>query len=177
MTEKPPAPAPDGTVATVANDSEAPDVSGSDAEARVIELEDHVRRSQADYENLRKRFDREVARERAAEGARVASAWLPVLDDLERALDHTSTSTSANPQAILAGLTSIRDQAVAVLSGLGYHRFDVVGEPFDPTRHEAIGTVDAPGPAGSVAVLVRAGYGSDHEVLRPASVLVCSGSV
>ncbi len=139
----------------------------------VAALEDQARRSRADYENLRKRFDREVARERSVERARVTSAWLAVLDDLERALEHTD----ADPQAVTTGVRSIRDQALAVLAGLGYHRFDAVGEPFDPVRHEAMGTVDAPGPAGSVAVLVRAGYGSDQEVLRPAGVLVYSGSV
>jgi len=145
----------------------------ADAEARVVELEDQARRARADYENLRKRFDREVTRERAAERSRVAAAWLPVLDDLERALEHSSVGT----HTLLSGVRSIRDQAIAVLAGLGYHRFEVVGEPFDPSRHEAMGTIESPGPAGAVAVQVRAGYGSDHEVLRPAGVMVSTGSV
>lgn len=138
----------------------------------VAALEDQALRSRADYENLRKRFDREVARERAVERARVTSAWLPVVDDLERAIEHADD----DPQSMLSGVRSIRDQALAVLAGLGYQRFGSVGEPFDPVRHEAMGTVDAQGPAGSIAVLVRPGYGNDLEVLRPAGVLVCSGS-
>ncbi len=158
---------------TLAHDTEPSVPAAPDAEARVIELVEQVRRARADYDNLRKRFDREVTRERAAERSRVAAAWLPVLDDLERALEHTSVGT----QTMMSGVGSIRDQALAVLAGLGYHRFEVVGEPFDPSRHEAMGTIDSPSPAGAVAVQVRAGYGSENEVLRPAGVLVSTGIV
>lgn len=165
---------PPGIVdAASAANPDASMLAASDAEARVVALENQARRSRADYENLHNRFDREVARERSAERASVASAWLPVVDDLERALEYAG----ADPGSLIDGVRSIRDQALAVLTGLGYHRFEDVGEPFDPNRHEAMGTVDAHGPAGSVAVLVRAGYGNEREVLRPAGVLVCSGSV
>lgn len=138
---------------------------------RVVGLEDRLRRSLADFENLRKRFDREVGRERAAERERVAAAWLPVIDDLERALDHAG----ADPESLLSGVSAIRDQAVDILGRLGFTRFEVVGTPFDPIRHEALGTVDGDGPAGTVVVALRPGYGTDDVVLRPAGVMVSTG--
>ena len=138
---------------------------------RVVELEDHLRRALADFDNLRKRFDREVERQRLAERALVAAAWLPVVDDLERALEHAD----ADPALVATGVRSIRDQAVGVLERLGYTRIEVVGEPFDPVRHEALGTVDAGEPAGIVVADLRAGYAGIDHILRPAGVMVSSG--
>ena len=60
---------------------------------RTQELEHQLRAALADLDNLRKRFEREVARERLDERARVAAAWLPVMDDLDRALEHLESST------------------------------------------------------------------------------------
>jgi molecular chaperone GrpE len=67
----------------------------------------------------------------------------------------------------------VREQALAVLNRLGYPRRDDVGEPFDPTLHEAVATVeDADAPDGTVVKVVRPGYGSDENLLRPAAVVV-----
>ena len=150
--------------------SDAPDPSPP-LDERVVDLEDQLRRSRADFDNLRKRFDREVGRERAAERTLVTTAWLPVIDDLERVLEHAG----ADPASLVEGVRSIRDQAIGVLSRLGYRRFEAIGEPFDPERHEAIGTLDHETAAGSVAAVTRPGYSSDDEVLRPAGVMVSSG--
>ena len=147
------------------------DGAGSVDAHRITELEDQLRRIAADFDNLRKRFDREVGRERVAELERVAAAWLPVVDDLERALDHAD----ADPASLRSGVRSIRDQAIATLRRLGYDRFEVVGEPFDPERHEAMGTIPSDEPAGTVAVTVRPGYGTDDDILRPAGVMVSTG--
>ncbi len=135
---------------------------------RVGELEDQLRRAHADFENLRKRFEREVGRERASERARVAAAWLPVVDDLDRALDHAD----ADPESVRAGVQSIRDQAVDILGRLGFTRLDSVGESFDPVRHEALGSVGTDSAPGLVAAVLRPGYGDGDEVLRPAGVMV-----
>jgi molecular chaperone GrpE len=134
----------------------------------VAELEDQLRRALADLDNLRKRFEREVAREREAERRRVASEWLPVVDNLERALQHAS----GDPAALVAGVQAVRDQAVAALARLGFPRYEDVGETFDPARHEAVAQVDSDTTPGTVAAVARPGYGSDGDVLRPASVVV-----
>jgi molecular chaperone GrpE len=149
-------------------------VEGGDAEAVedpaavAAELEDRWRRALADLDNLRKRYARELDRERSAERAKVAASWLPVLDNLERALEHAG----GEPDGLVEGLRSVRDQAVAVLAGLGYPRHDEVGMPFDPSRHEAVSVVDADAAPGTVVRVVRAGYGEGERQLRPAAVAV-----
>jgi molecular chaperone GrpE len=143
------------------------DAAGSTAD-RAAELEDHLRGALADLDNLRKRFDREVTRERHAERGRAAAMWLPVVDDLERALQHAG----ADAASIVAGVEAVVDHAQAVLGRLGFPRFDDLGSLFDPHRDEAISAVDADAPPGTVVATVRPGYGTDAEILRPASVVV-----
>ena len=133
--------------------------------------EDRWRRAAADLDNLRKRYAREVARERENERELVTSAFLPVLDAIDRALEHAA----ADPESIVEGIRALREQALAVVSGLGYGREDQPGVPFDPTRHEVVGVVDADGtgtPPGSVASVLRPGYGAPGRQLRPAAVTV-----
>src|SRR5258707_1059451 len=98
-----------------------------DVAPELAEMEDQLRRALADLDNLRKRFDREIARERAAERARVAALWLPITDDLERALEYADDEDDS---AIVAGVRAVRDQALAVLARLGFPRFEDIGERF-----------------------------------------------
>src|SRR3981081_4128756 len=98
------------------------------------QLEDRLRRALADLDNLRKRYDRELTLERTRERARVTAEWLPVVANLERALQHAG----AEERAVLEGVRAVYEQAVAVLARLGFPRFDDVGEPFDANRHEAV---------------------------------------
>jgi molecular chaperone GrpE len=157
--------APSGGVA------EAPSMEGPDA----AELEDRWRRAVADLDNLRKRYAREIGRERAAERELVTAAFLPVLDTIDRALEHAG----ADPRAIVEGVRSLREQALAVVTGLGFGREDEAGVPFDPARHEVVGVVDADSsgvPPGSVAAVLRPGYGAPGRQLRPAAVTVAQRS-
>ncbi len=135
------------------------------------EPDQRLLRALADLDNLRKRFGRELDRERAAERRRIAAEWLPVVDDLERALEHSAPETNE----LHAGIASIYEEALAVLSRLGFERFDDVGAPFDPRRHEAVGSIATDAPRGTVAVTTRPGFGNDEEVLRPAAVVVSTG--
>ena len=133
--------------------------------------EDRWRRAAADLDNLRKRYAREVARERENERELVTSAFLPVLDTIDRALEHAA----ADPGSIVEGIRTLREQALAVVSGLGFGRDDEPGVPFDPARHEVVGVVDADrtgSPPGSVASVARPGYGAPGRQLRPAAVTV-----
>ena len=133
--------------------------------------DERLLRAMADLDNMRRRFHREVVREREAERSRVAAEWLPVVDDLDRALEHAMTVGNA-PQGILDGLRAVRDHALAVLARLGFPRFEDVGAQFDPVRHEAVSAVEADAPPGTVVAVVRPGYGSGEAVLRPAAVVV-----
>ena len=140
-----------------------------DSDAELAKLEDRWRRAVADLDNLRKRYARELDRERTTERSRVAGAWLPIVDNLERAIAHTSDQSDA----VLEGVRSILDQARQVLEQLGYPRDAEAGVPFDPERHEVVGVVDHPDSApGTVVEVLRPGYGQGSSQLRPAAVVV-----
>ncbi|USX53793.1 nucleotide exchange factor GrpE [Lentzea sp. HUAS12] len=129
----------------------------------VAELEDRWLRSMAELDNTRKRHSRELERQRVSERARVASAWLPVLDNLELALEH------ASDDALAEGVRATLDQAVELLARLGYPRQDATGVPFDPAVHEVVTVLDDPdAPPNTVVRVLRPGYGD----LRPAAVAV-----
>ncbi|KUJ42291.1 molecular chaperone GrpE [Streptomyces sp. NRRL F-5122] len=137
--------------------------------AALKEVEDRWRRALADLDNLRKRHARELDRERAVERARTAAAFLPVVDNLELALNHAGS----DPGAIVEGVRAVRDQAVSILERLGYERHAETGVPFDPSRHEVVGVVQDPdAPPGTVVEVLRPGYGEVERQLRPAAVTV-----
>lgn len=149
----------------------ADNVDVATLQARITELEDLWRRALADLDNIRKRAARDTAAQQATERARAAGEWLPVLDNLELALEHADS----DPAAIVAGVRAVREQALAVLDRLGYPRRDDLGARFDPNRHEAISSVvDDEVAPGTVVHVVRPGYGDDEHLLRPASVVVAA---
>lgn len=139
--------------------------------ARLAELEDRWRRTVADLDNMRKRFAREREQLREEERARAAVDWLPILDNLELALQHAG----ADPVAIREGVQAVRDQAVDLMARLGFPQRDDTGAPFDPRRHEAVSTVvDESAKPGTVVHVVKPGYGDGTRQLRPASVIVAA---
>ncbi len=175
MTENPlPAPnqvAPagaDGGDAAAPEEREAPERSEG---AELAAMEARLRRTLADLDNLRKRVDREIARERAAERAAVAARWLNVVDNLDRALEHAGPDSNA----LVDGVRAVRDEAVGILAQLGFPRYEDVGRPFDPARHEALSAMPADAPPGAVLAVIRPGYGGAENILRPAGVVVSRG--
>jgi molecular chaperone GrpE len=136
---------------------------------RVREVEDLRLRALADLDNLRKRCATQIGQAAAEARASVAAEWLPVVDNLDRALDHSQ----ADSDAIIEGVRSVRDQALRILASLGYPRRDDVGASFDPARHDAVAVHSDPGvAAGTVIDVVRPGYGDGKHQLRPAQVVV-----
>ncbi|MEV5412868.1 nucleotide exchange factor GrpE [Thermopolyspora sp. NPDC052614] len=141
----------------------------AELDAKIAELEDRWLRAVADLDNLRKRTVRDIERSRAEERARVAREFLPVLDNLDLALQHAD----ADPASLAEGVRAIREQAIGVLARLGYRRLDEAGVPFDPARHEAVGTAaDPDAKPGTIAKVLRPGYGDGGQQLRPAMVVV-----
>ncbi len=138
-------------------------------QARLAEAEDQKLRALADLDNLRKRYAAQVERAEADARAQVARQWLPVVDNLERALEHAA----ADPRTIVEGIQAVRQQALGVLASLGFPRRDDTGATFDPARHEAVAaTYDPRVPPGTVVQVVRPGYGEADRQLRPAQVVV-----
>ena len=161
-----------GGVATVA-DLEARladlDAQFAGLQARLAEAEDQKLRALADLDNLRKRCTAQVERAEADGRTQVARQWLPVVDNLERALEHAA----ADPRTIVEGIQAVRQQALGVLASLGFPRRDDTGATFDPARHEAVAaTYDPRVPPGTVVQVVRPGYGEPDRQLRPAQVVV-----
>jgi molecular chaperone GrpE len=153
-----------------ANDERPEAVASTiNSDDELARIEDRWRRAVADLDNVRKRYARELDRERATERSRVAGAWLPVVDNLELAISHAGDQSDA----VLEGLRSILEQALQVLERLGYPRDTESGVPFDPQRHEVVGVVDQPDSApGTVVEVLRPGYGEGPTQLRPAAVVV-----
>jgi molecular chaperone GrpE len=140
--------------------------------ARVAELTDQRLRAVAELQNARKRYERELSQARAQERVRVTRQWLPVLDNLERALAHAD----ADPKSIIEGVRAVADQATELISQLGFPRQDDLGAPFNPSRHEAVGSSDdAHAAAGTVIEVVQPAYGEGDQQLRPALVVVAKG--
>src|SRR5258708_12125530 len=141
----------------------------TEAAARIAELEDQRLRALADLDNARKRCASQISRTEAETRARAARLWLPVVDNLELALQHAAS----DPGSIVEGIRAVRGQALSVLAQLGFARRDDLGTRFDPKRHEAVASRAAPdAPDGSVVEVVRPAYGQKDSPLPPAHVVV-----
>ena len=128
-----------------------------------------AQRTQADFENYRKRAAREAAA--ATERARgsLVRELLPVLDNLERALG----SAQETEQHLAEGVKLVHAELVSVLERNGVEPFDPAGERFDPTFHEALSTREEESTeAGVVLDVIEKGYRVNGTVLRPARVVV-----
>jgi molecular chaperone GrpE len=176
--DRPLAPQPDESptdapIGTAAEASAKPTAEATaEAASGTADLEDRLRRALADADNARKRCERRVVDARTEERARVSGAWLSIVDNLERALEHAE----ADSGAVIDGVRAVRDQAVALLGSLGFRRHDETGVPFDPQLHEAVGVVPDPdAQPGTVLRVLRAGYGDGVRELRPAAVVVAGG--
>jgi molecular chaperone GrpE len=97
---------------------------------------------------------------------------LPTLDDLERALEHSSAAPG-DDGGLVAGVEMVRKGLLTVLERHGVVRISALGQPFDPSRHEAVGMVEADDAMPNTVVAEhRAGYLIGERLLRPAIVVV-----
>lgn len=136
--------------------------------ARLREAEDRRLRQAADFENYKRRAEREQQEIRAYAAASVAERLLPVLDDAERALDHVPEGTD---EVWLRGLRLVLEKLHGVLTSIGVEPIEAVGARFDPRFHEAVGFVETTGqPEGTVVDELRRGYRLRDRVLRPSMV-------
>jgi len=134
---------------------------------------DLAQRTQADFDNYRKRMTREVRAAEARGIGRLARELLPALDNLERAL---AAVDSAEPQHDLSeGIRLVTAELSAALGRTGIESFSPAGERFDPARHEAVAQQPVDGTAsGDVVQVLQAGYRLNETILRPARVIVAS---
>jgi len=134
-------------------------------------LQDRLLRLQAEFENYRKRMAREKAEFLKFAHEELILEFLPVLDNLERALAAARAEAGSTP--LLEGIEMIARLFRSVLEKAGVKPMETVGERFDPAYHEAVAQVEAsPGDANLVVEEIRKGYLLEGRVLRPAMVKV-----
>jgi molecular chaperone GrpE len=126
-------------------------------------------RALADFENFRKRVERERASAAQAGKRELVSSLLGVLDDFERALGHVNES----PASVAEALRAMHRRLAGLLEAQGVTPFESVGQPFDPALHEAIASVESDeAEPGTVLDEFQPGYRWGDELFRPARVRV-----
>ncbi len=142
-------------------------------EAEMEELRAQQARALADYQNLRRRSAEERReRERLTQKALLLN-YLPVLDDLMRALDSVREHPEISGHRWLEGVRIVQRKFMGVLEAGGVQAIEALGCAFDPELHEAVAY--QPGSDGRVVGVVQSGYTIDGLVIRPAMVLVGNG--
>ena len=144
--------------------------------AEIAQLKEDLRREHeiylrnlADFDNYRRRVERERASVAQAGKREMVLPLLDVLDDFERALEHIDEA----PDSVSAGLVAIHRRLAGLLEAQGVTPFESVGQPFDPALHEAVGSVESDEQqSGAVLDELRRGYRWGEELLRPARVRV-----
>jgi molecular chaperone GrpE len=188
----PPHPAARGTGETSFGDAEAPPAgpppqsrpTGPDKAAEYLEL---ARRTQADFDNYRKRMARENAAAAERGAGRLAKELLPALDHLEIALkaaeahtapaaagaDEQRTPAQGGHEDVIRGFVMVRDELMSALGKVGIESFSPHGEAFDPSEHEAMAQLPVEeAESGTVVEVYQQGYRINGTVLRPARVVV-----
>ncbi len=129
-------------------------------------------RMQIDFNNFRKRVERDRELERAMASERIIKELLPVLDNLEHAIE--ASSNSGDGSGVLQGVKMIFKQFLSVLSKEGLEVIPTVGRDFDPSVHEAVEVVKVGNDEedGKVISEIRKGYTLAGRVIRPALVKV-----
>jgi molecular chaperone GrpE len=134
------------------------------------QLLDRLARLQAEFENSRKRAEREQAAHRDYAVGSVVEKFLPVMDHFELAL-----KSSGSAEQLLSGVELIVKQMEDVLRQLNVTPIPTEGEEFDPRLHEALGTVERPDlPDHHIAEEIRRGYKLRDRLLRPSLVRIAS---
>jgi molecular chaperone GrpE len=131
---------------------------------------DRYLRAAADLENQRKRQRRELEDAKLESKGKVLKEMLPVVDNLERAIEHATTAGEKNP--IVEGVQLVLRQFTSAFERLEVTQIEALGKPFDPNLHEAISQQESDQPPGTVVQVLQRGYKSGDRLLRPALVVV-----
>jgi molecular chaperone GrpE len=175
----PPQPAEaEGADAPVSNEVAASDAAPAPeqdplelAVAEQQKLKDQLLRTLADFDNFRKRSRRELADAERRGRDDMLKEFLPVFDNIDRASAHAETATDV--KALADGVGLVMRQFADTLAKVGIERVPAVGQPFDPSVHEAVQQIETSDfEPGTIAAEVQAGYRSSEKLIRPALVVV-----
>ncbi|MBX3011089.1 MAG: nucleotide exchange factor GrpE [Caldilineaceae bacterium] len=144
------------------------------AQAKSDELLDKLQRTAAEFQNSRRRQEKQLADEIERAGTHLIQRLLPVLDDLELAFQNVPAEVEASGGAWLEGLRQIQKKLNQLLEDRGITVIEKEG-PFDPNRHEAVSSEPSETVAsGHIIQTLRTGYAYKERVLRPALVRVAA---
>ena len=137
----------------------------------LAQMSDVKLRLAAEYDNFRKRSQREKEAIYSDATASTVTALLPIIDNVERAL----AVENASAEDMRKGVEMINTQALQVFEKLGVTSFGAVGETFDPNIHHCVGTVDTEEvESGAIVLVLQKGYKLGDKVIRPAMVQVAN---
>jgi molecular chaperone GrpE (heat shock protein) len=143
------------------------------AEAKASEHEKLYKRMAADFENYKKRIDREREEFKDQGVEKTLKDILPALDDLDRAVSHFDESS--DPKTVLESLTLVYNRFLSCFEQLGAKPLQVVGQLFDPRMHEPVQQIETNDiPEGHVASELRRGYSYKDKIVRPSLVNVAT---
>lgn len=151
------------------------DIEAAQAQAKAAN--DRYARLQADWDNFRKRTAREREEEKARAAESLVTKLLPVVDDLERSLDHAAkTQPEGEFGDFVAGVRAVYDKLVDVFQKTGVEAIDPAGQEFDMNEHQAVAHVEDPSlPDSTVRDVYQKGYRMGGRVIRSAMVTVSKG--
>ncbi|MFH1438720.1 MAG: nucleotide exchange factor GrpE [Pseudomonadota bacterium] len=143
-------------------------------EAQLRSYKEKMYRIAADFENYKKRTQREFGEREDRAKADVIKVILPTVDNLKRAVDHSSQAKDV--QSVVEGLKIVEKSFLDTLTKAGIRKLRTEGEAFDPTYHEAIAQAPSPDvPAGTIMKEIQPGYLLNEKLLRAPLVVVSSG--
>ena len=140
------------------------------ARAEAADYKDRWLRAQAEFQNFRKRIDRERGEMRLMAGADMIKQMLPVLDDFDRAFKAVPSEFRGHPW--VDGFRLIERKFVQLLEQSGVTVIETVGARFDPNFHESAADEESDQPHGTILEEYRKGYMLNDKVLRPAMVKI-----
>lgn len=141
-------------------------------EQRITDLENLVKRVQADFENFRKQNDRERAEMKIIIGAGFAKKLLDVIDEFEHAINE---GKKHGENEVMKGIEMAYENMLKVLNAEGLSVMETENEVFDPHKHEAIRSEENEINEGMIIQVLRNGYYFHNHVIRPAMVVVSKG--
>jgi molecular chaperone GrpE len=165
------------TEPTSSSEPTQPDAAArlAELEGEIARLKDTVLRSNADQQNQQRRHQREREELRKYATSGLLEDLLPALDSLHLGLESAATQTDG--RAVAEGFRMAIGQLRSILAAQGLAEVSPVGQPFDPARHEAVGSEPSADVAeGTVLRVARSGWLLHDRVLRPAAVFVSAGA-
>ena len=146
------------------------------AKQQAAEANDRFLRLQADWDNYRRRTAQERLDERQRATEKLVVDLLPVIDDLERAIEHADNLTDPAAKQFVEGVSAVCNKLVSVLNTEGVEVVNPVGEAFDPLSHQAVSQIeDTEAYDETVAQVYQKGYRMGGKDIRTAMVVVTHG--